>query len=178
MKPLFVLAAEERLRGQPERHAKVFKDDISIFEGDMIYIKNHLLRCGSQSLGQIAKGTGIPKATVQKMLSPLGIRRVYDLYQLEKVKEKNVKRYIKILSEHTGVVRGGDGKWRGLEFRESDRKRFQEWLFAQGFLLISEKRQGEEGHYIVQVPDYIKEEISALYTHRIMRGRGEGMAVP
>ncbi len=174
MKPLFVLAAEERLKGQPERHAKVFKDDISVFEADMIYVKNHLLRCGYQSLGQIAKATGIPKATVQKMLSPLGIKRIYDLVQLQRVKENNVKRYVKILSEHTGVIRSEDGKWRGLEFRESDRDRFREWLFAQGFLLVSEKGLGgEPKHYIVQVPEYLKEEIAALYTHRIMRGRGE-----
>lgn len=170
MKPIYILAAEDRLKGQPERHAKVFKDDISVFEGDMIYVKNHLLRFGVQSLGQISSGTGIPKSTVQKLLTPAGIKRVFNSAQLEALRERNAKRYMKVLSEHTSVERDSQGKWKGLVFRESDRERFQEWLFVQGYSLIGGKNEGgEAGFRIVAVPDYIKEEISALYTHRIMR---------
>lgn len=170
MKPLYVQAAEERLKGQPERHAKVYKDDISVFEGDMLYVKNHLLRSGAQSLGQISNATGIPKSTIQKLLSPGGIKRIFNFPQLEAMRERNTKRYTKILSEHTGVVLDNDGKWRGLVFRESDRERFQEWLFVQGYMLIEGKNdQGELGYRIVEMPDYIEEEIKALYTHRIMR---------
>ncbi len=170
MKPIYVLAAEERLKGQPDRHAKVYKDDISVFEGDMLYVKNHLLRSGPQSLGQISNATGIPKSTVQKLLSPGGIKRVFNSAQLEIMRERNSKRYLKILSEHTSVVKDSAGKWTGLIFRESDKERFQEWLFVQGCILTEDKNeQGETGYRIVEVPDYIKEEIIALYTHRTMR---------
>jgi DNA-binding transcriptional ArsR family regulator len=170
MKPLYVQAAEERLKGQPKRHAKVYKDDISVFEGDMIYVRNHLLRNGTQSLSQIADATGIPKSTIQKLLSPKGIKRVYNQGQLEIMRDRNSKRYRKILSEHTGVARDKRGKWKGLIFRESDRDRFAEWLFVQGYILVGGyNKRGEPGYRIVEVPEYIEEEISTLYTHRIMK---------
>lgn len=170
MKPIYVLAAEERLRGQPKRHAKVYKDDISVFEGDMIYVRNHLQRNGTQSLGQISNATGIPKSTVQKLLSPSGIKRVFNRSQLEAMRARNYKRYVKILSGHGGVVKDGRGKWKGLVFRESDRERFEEWLLLQGYILVGgKKHRGEPSYRIVDVPDYLKEEITALYTHRIIR---------
>ncbi|MEE9594424.1 MAG: hypothetical protein V3V92_03395 [Candidatus Hydrothermarchaeales archaeon] len=170
MKPLYVQVAEERLRGQPKRHAKVFKDDISVFEGDMLYVRNHLQRNGEQSLGQISKSTGIPKSTIQKLLSPAGIKRVFNLTQLELVRERNVKRYMKILSGHTGVIKDDGGKWKGLVYRESDRGRFEEWLFLQGYFLIGGKNpRGEPSYKVVEVPAYLKEEIAALYPNRITR---------
>ncbi len=170
MKPLYVQVAEERLRGQPKRHAKVYKDDISIFEGDMLYVRNHLRRSGEQSLGQISKATGIPKSTIQKLLSPAGIRRVFNLSQLESVRARNVKRYMKILTGHTGVITDDRGKWKGLEFRDSDRERFEEWLVLQGYMLVGSRNQrGEPSYRIVKIPEYLKEEISALYSYRINR---------
>ncbi|MEE8167815.1 MAG: hypothetical protein V3T58_02945 [Candidatus Hydrothermarchaeales archaeon] len=168
MKPLYVLAAEARLKGQPKRHAKVYKDDISVFEADMMHIRNHLLSNGTQSFGQIANATGVPKATVQKLLSPRGIRRVFDYRQLETMRKRNIKRYMKVLAGHTGVLRDGKGKWTGLEFRDSDKERFQAWLFLQGYMLLTSRvRRGEVSYHIVAVPPYLKEEINSLYTHRI-----------
>lgn len=169
MKPLYILAAEERLKGQPKRHAKVFKGDISVFEADMIYIRDYLLSGRNQSLGKISQATGIPKATVQKMLSPKGIRRIYNLEQLERMKYRNFKRYLKIISGHTGVVKDGEGRWKGLEYRESDRGRFISWLLDQGYLLVDlHDKDGKLKYLIVEYPKDIKEEILALYTHRIM----------
>lgn len=169
MKPIYILAAEERLKGQPKRHAKVYKDDISVFEADMLYIRNYLLSNGRQSLGQIAKATGIPKSTVQKMLSPMGIRRIYSQKQLERMKDRNFKRYIRILLGHTGVVRDENGRWKGLEYRESDRVRFKAWLMAHGYMLIDLITKNKDLNYlIVKQPEDVKEEVIASYTHRIM----------
>lgn len=170
MKPLYILAAEERLRGQPGRQAKVYKDDISVFEADMLYIRNHLLAKGAQSLGQIAVGTGIPKSTVQKMLSPMGIRRTFNLDQLAKMREKNIKRYFKVVTGYSSVLVDGDGRWQGLEYRESDRERFREWLMRAGYMLLEEKADGGESRYVViRQPEDVKEELYTTYTHRMLR---------
>jgi len=172
MKPVFVEAAEERLKGQPARHAKVYKDDLSIFEADMLYVQNHLLLHGGRSLGEIARETGIPKSTIQKMLSPLGIRRSFNRDQLTKMKTKNRRRYLKVITGYSQVLRDEKGRWRGLEYRESDRERFQEWLKERGYLLLHH-REDERGlqFLVTKQPDEIKEEIRTSYTHRIMRGR-------
>lgn len=170
MKPLYILAAEERLKGQPPRHAKVYKDDISPFEADMIYIRNYLLANGGKSLGDIARATGIPKATVQKMLSPLGIKRVYNQHQLESMKARNSKRYYRVIAEHTGVVRYENGRWKGLEYRESDRERFKKWLLDSGYMLLDYyDKDGDLNFGIVKFPQDVEEELVTFYSHRFSR---------
>jgi hypothetical protein len=172
MKPLFVEAAEERLKGQPARHAKVYKDDLSIFEADMLYVQNHLLLHGGRSLGEIARETGIPKSTIQKLLSPLGIRRTFNRDQLAKMKRKNRRRYLKVITEYSRVLRDETGRWKGLEYRESDRERFQEWLKERGYMLLHYRENGKGLRFLVtKQPEDVREEIFTSYTHRIMRGR-------
>ncbi|MFQ6114825.1 MAG: hypothetical protein ACE5NG_12220, partial [bacterium] len=142
---------------------------ISVFEADMARIRDHILFTNKHSLGEIAEATGIPKSTIQKMLSPKGIRRKYNLEQLKGMKERNIKRYIRILMEHTGVVKDRAGRWMGLEYRESDRKRFEAWLKEQGYVLIDIRNNvGGLRYMIVQKPEDVKEEIWTSYTHRIM----------
>jgi len=169
MKPLYAEIAEERLKGQPPRHAKLYKDDISVFEGDMILIRDYLLNHIGQSLGRISRHTGIPKATVQKMLSPLGIRRMYSKEQLTKMKERNLKRYLRIISNYDSIQLE-DGRWNGLVYRESDRERFRAWLMDRGYMLVDvTDREGRRRFLVMEQPEDIQEEIFASYGHRINR---------
>lgn len=166
MKPTYAEIAEERLKGQPPRHAKVYKDDISVFEGDMISIRDYLLKHVGQSLGDIARHTEIPKATVQKMLSPLGIRRLYSLEQLTRLKERNVRRYLRVLSNYDAIRREGE-KWSGLVYRESDKERFRAWLLEQGYMLLDLKaKESRRQFLVIEQPEDIKDEIFATYAHR------------
>lgn len=171
MKPLFMLLAEERLKGQPARHGKAFKDDISSFEADMLTVASCLMRRPYFGLGEIARDTGIAKSTLQKLLTKKGIRRTFNLKQLEGLRKRNVKRYMKILEEHSGVLKDGDGKWKGLIYRDSDLERFRLWLLERGYMLLS--RQGKRGksyYHVVQAPRDVIEEMHALYSYRF-KGR-------
>ena len=169
MKPLYAEIAGERLKGQPPRHAKLYRDDISVFEGDMIRIRDYLLNHVGQSLGDIARHTGIPKATVQKMLSPLGIRRLYSADQLTRMKERNLQRYLRVLSNYD-TIRMDNKKWNGLVYRESDKARFRAWLLEQGYMLLNLMGgDGNKKFLVIEQPEDIKDEIFATYGHRVNR---------
>lgn len=165
-KPLFLLAAEERLKGQPPRHAKVYKDDISVFEADMLYVMNYLLTHEDHSLGAISKATGIPKATLRKLLSPYGIKRIYDKNKLENLRKRNLKRYIRVITEYNSIIKDEKGKWKALEYREKDFERFRAWLMERGYFLVV----GKNKYLLLPIPEDIKEETLALYTYRIEKG--------
>jgi len=162
-KPLFLLVAEERLKGQPLRHAKVYKDDISVFEADMLYVMNYLLTHENHSLGAISRGTGIPKATLRKLLSPHGIKRVYDKKKLESLRKRNLKRYLRVITEYSSIIKNEKGKWNALEYREKDFERFRAWLMERGYFLVIENNK----YLLLPVPEDVEEEISTLYQHRI-----------
>lgn len=164
-KPLFILAAEERLKGQPPRHAKVFKDDISIFEADMLYVMKYLMSNDNHSLGAISRGTGIPKSTLRKLLSPHGIKRIYDRRKLKNLKQRNPKRYLRVITEYTRILRDDKGKWKALEYREKDFDKFRAWLMDRGYFLTV--RNGK--YLIFPLPEDIKEEITTYYTHRVKK---------
>jgi hypothetical protein len=167
MKPLFMLLAEERLKGQPPRHGKVYKDDISSFEADMLTVAGCLARRPYFGLGEISRDTGIAKSTLQKLLTRKGIRRTFNLKQLEGLRRRNVKRYRKILEEHSGVLRDGKGRWSGLVYRDSDLERFRLWLLERGYMLLSRQgRRGRSYYHVVQAPRDIIEEMRALYSYR------------
>jgi hypothetical protein len=167
MKPLFMLLAEERLKGQPPRHAKAYKDDISPFEADMLTVAGCLLRRPYHGLGEISRDTGIAKSTLQKLLTRKGIRRTFNLRQLERMRERNVKRYLKILEEHSGVLKDGSGRWRGLIYRNSDLERFRLWLLERGYMLLSKQgSRGKSYYHVVPAPKDVQEEMRALYGHR------------
>lgn len=162
MKPLYMLAAEERLKGQPPRHAKVYKDDISIFEADMMRVRDYLLSSTNHSFGKMEAATGIPKATLRKMLSPEGIRREYSLEQLEKIKAKNIKRYFKVITSYSKILKNREGKWKAFEYRESDRERFKAWLMKDKYMLIN-VNEGEMRYLITKYPEDVSEEMLAMY---------------
>lgn len=167
MKPLFMLLADERLRGQPPRHAKAYKDDISPFEADMLTVAGCLSRRPYNSLGEVSRATGIAKSTLQKLLTRKGIRRTFNLEQLERIRARNVKRYLKILEEHSGVLKDDGGKWRGLVYRDSDLERFRLWLMERGYMLLSKQdARGKSFYHVVQAPKDVLEEMRTLYGHR------------
>lgn len=167
MKPLFMQLAEERLKGQPPRHAKAYKDDISSFEADMLVVATCLSRRPYKGLGEIAQETGIAKSTLQKLLTSKGIRRTFNLKQLERLRERNVKRYLKILQEHSGVLIDGNGRWRGLVYRNSDLERFRLWLIERGYMLLSRPEiKGKSFYYVIPAPKDVLEEMRALYEYR------------
>lgn len=171
MKPLFVHLAEERLKGQPPRHAKAYKDDISPFEADMLAVAGCLSRRPYKGLGEISRDTGIAKSTLQKLLTRKGIKRSFNREQLERMRERNVKRYLKILEEHSSVLKDGDGKWRGLVYRNSDLERFRLWLIERGYMLLSKpKARGKSFYHVIPAPMDVLEEIRALYEYRYQTG--------
>jgi hypothetical protein len=171
MKPLFIQLAEERLKGQPPRHAKAYKDDISSFEADMLVVASCLSRRPYRGLGEISRDTGIAKSTLQKLLTRKGIKRTFNREQLERMRERNVKRYLKILGEHSGVLKDGNGKWRGLVYRNSDLERFRLWLIERGYMLQSKPNaKGKSFYHVIPAPKDVLDEIRALYEYRY-RGR-------
>lgn len=166
MKPLYMQAAEERLKGQPPRHAKVYKDDISVFEADMMYVRNYLMSSSEHSFGSIEKATGIPKATVRKLLSSYGIKRIYTKEKLLRMKERNRSRYTRIITGRSRVLKDENGRWKALEYRESDRERFKAWLMERSNMLVTLKTEKRNMYLIVDYPEDVKEEIAAEYPYR------------
>lgn len=163
MKPLYMLAAEERLKGQPPRHAKVYKDDISVFEADMMRVRDYLLSSTNHSFGKMEAATGIPKATLRKMLSPEGMRRKYNREQLEKMRAKNLKRYFKVITSYSKIIKNREGRWKAIEYRDSDRERFKAWLMKNNYMLIDLRNSGGMKYLIAKYPEDISEEMRASY---------------
>ncbi len=168
MKNLFIQLAEERLKGQPRRHAKAFKGDISSFEADMMTVAGCLSKRPYNSLGEISIDTKISKSTLQKLLTQKGIKRTYNKVQLERMRKRNKKRYLKILEEHNGIIQDNNGKWRGLVYRNSDLIRFSLWLIERGNMLLSKpalKSKGKSYYHIIPAPQDGGEQIRALYEY-------------
>ncbi len=173
MKPLFIQLAEERLKGQPPRHAKAYKGDISPFEADMLAVAGCLSRHPYKGLGEISRDTGIAKSTLQKLLTRKGIKRTFNREQLERMRERNAKRYLKILEEHSGVLKDGNGKWRGLVYRNSDLERFRLWLIEKGYMLLSRPSvRGKSFYHVIPAPEDVLEEIRTLYEYRYREREG------
>ena len=167
MKPLFIQLAEKRLKGQPPRHAKAYKNDISPFEADMLTVAGCLSRRPYKGLGEISRDTGIAKSTLQKLLTRKGIKRSFNREQLERMRERNAKRYLKILEEHSGMLKDGNGKWRGLVYRNSDLERFRLWLIERGYMLLSKPNaRGKSFYHVIPVPKDVLEDMIALYGYR------------